>query len=121
MSTRARAWLATRATETPQALMARMDEAVAEPGAADSDEQASVHRDLADAALLCVRAATERGDDRSAALHLLAADALITAACEAAAEVGVDALSALCRGVSPASLVRVVPLPPVLAGEEPRP
>lgn len=40
---------------------------------------------LAAAALLCLADAAECGDDRAAALHLLAADALVTDACEAAA------------------------------------
>jgi hypothetical protein len=45
---------------------------------------------LADAALACLRDAWSC-DDRAAALHLLAADALLTYACEAAAGGGTDA------------------------------
>jgi hypothetical protein len=65
------------------------------PGAAQpSPEQ------LAEAALVCLRDAVRHGDDRSAAVHLLGADALITAACEQAAATGgadaVDSLRVLC-------------------------
>jgi hypothetical protein len=43
---------------------------------------------LADAALLCLRASLAIGDHREAALDLLAADALLTHAAEAATESG---------------------------------
>lgn len=46
----------------------------------------TIHGSLADAARLCLRDALTAGDDRAAALHLLAADALLTYACEAAVE-----------------------------------
>jgi hypothetical protein len=51
---------------------------------------------LAEAALVCLRDAVRLGDDRSAAIHLLGADALITAACEQAAATGdADAVASL--------------------------
>ena len=63
---------------------------------------------LADAARICLRAALAEGDDREAALHLLAADALITYACEAAANDGGDSLRELAEGWSPGSLARLI-------------
>jgi hypothetical protein len=55
----------------------------------------SVVHTLAAAALLCLRNAGAEGDQRSTANELLAADALLTYACEAAAEEGIDALDRL--------------------------
>lgn len=81
--------------------------------AVDPDDATTVHRDLAEAAIICLRAATRHGDERSAALHLLAADALITIACEAAAEEGTAALEALCADATPARLSHLVALPAV--------
>ena len=80
MSDRARAWLAMRAGAVPPVLEARMERAMDD--VLDDDV---VARALADAARSCLLAAVHSGDDRAAALHLLAADALITYACEAAA------------------------------------
>lgn len=77
------------------------------------DEGSSVHRDLAAAALQCLRAAAQLGDDRAAALHLLAADALITAACEAAAEAGPAELEAVRSDTAPARLADLIVLPAV--------
>lgn len=76
-------------------------------------EGPSVHHDLADAALNCLLAAARCGDDRAAALHLLAADALITAACEAAAEAGPAALEAVRAYAAPARLAEVMSLPAI--------
>ena len=80
MSDRARAWLAMRAGAVPPVLEARMESALDD--VLDDDV---VARALADAARSCLRDAMRAGEDRAAALHLLAADALITYACEAAA------------------------------------
>lgn len=90
MSDRARAWLAMRAGAVPPVLEARLESAIDD--AFDDDD---LPDELADAARSCLRAALAAGDDRDAALHLLAADALITYACEAAADGGGEALSAL--------------------------
>lgn len=76
----AREWLDRRGAEVPPALLERMRAAV------DTAAGGSVPAVLADASLACLRDALERCDDRAAALHLLAADALVTAACEAEAE-----------------------------------
>ena len=66
----------------------------------DHDSIAAV---LADAARVCLRDALAAGDDRSAALHLLAADALITHACEAAVEDSA-AFDAVARAAAPERL-----------------
>jgi hypothetical protein len=112
VSAQARAWLALRAGAVPPSLEARMEAAVDAVG-----DGRSVHRDLADAALRCLLAAARLGDDRGAALHLLAADALITAACEAAAEAGPAALEAVRADATPARLADLMVLPAVPTDE----
>ena len=67
-------------------------------------DQDSVPASLADAARVCLRDAMAAGDDRSAALHLLAADALITYACEAAADTRAAAFDAVARAAAPERL-----------------
>lgn len=89
----ARSWLAAEAgDDVPAALMQRMNAALDEvqqtPGADVPDA-------LAAAAMSCLRDALQRCDHRDAALHLLAADALMTAACQAAAETSADRLRTL--------------------------
>lgn len=64
---------------------------------------------LADAARICLREALAVGDSREAALHLLAADALITYACEAAANRGGDSLIDLAESWLPGRLAHLVP------------
>jgi hypothetical protein len=54
---------------------------------------------LAAAALCCLRDAAKAGDNRRSANDLLAGDALLTYACEAAAEDGLEALEQLTREV----------------------
>lgn len=103
MSDRARAWLAMRAGAVPPALEARMEAAV--DGVIDDD---TVPAALADAARACLREALAIGDDRAAALHLLAADALITYACEAAADKGGEALDGLMNATRPERLADLV-------------
>jgi hypothetical protein len=63
---------------------------------------------LADAARACLRDALAAGDERAAALHLLAADALITYACEAAADEGGERLDDLVNAASPGRLAELV-------------
>ena len=81
MSARARSWLASRAGAVPPQLEAAMENAVDEV----ADDIAVPHA-LAAAARVCLVRALHDCDDRSAALPLLAADALMTFACEAAAD-----------------------------------
>jgi hypothetical protein len=98
----ARSFLAASGDVPPQ-LMARMTEALdealdeaAHPDAPADAAPADLPDLLGAAAMACLRLALERCDERYAALHLLAADALITAACEAAAG-GEDADAAVAR------------------------
>lgn len=87
-------WLETRHPDAPAALAERMRtalEGVAEPGV-------PVWRVLAEAAMDRLGAALPAAAGRGGALDLLTADALLTHACEAAAEEGPEALQALTRG-----------------------
>lgn len=85
---RAQAWLAPRLADVPASLAHRMTAALDDVASNTdpADRAASIPVVLGEAALNCLRAAMPRCDDREAALHLLAADALITSACEAAAD-----------------------------------
>lgn len=103
MSDNARAWLAMRAGAVPPVLEARMESAIDE--ALDED---TVPRALADAARVCMRDALTAGDERGAALHLLAADALITYACEAAAAGEGVVLAELAEAFAPERLGRLI-------------
>jgi hypothetical protein len=103
MNDRARAWLAMRTGTVPPALEARMESALADVPGDDSVPAA-----LADAARACLRDAVAGCDDRDAALHLLAADALITCACEAAADEDAAALDALAQAHAPERLAHLV-------------
>jgi hypothetical protein len=64
---------------------------------------------LAAAALACLADALGHGDDRAAALHLLAADALLTVACEAAADAG-DPVARIGALAERYSVARLAPL-----------
>jgi electron transfer flavoprotein alpha/beta subunit len=77
----ARAWLAGWRAAVPPSLAAVVEQAVTASGE-DTDDVVAA---LSAGAVACLRAALRIGDDRAAALPLLAADALITAACEAGA------------------------------------
>jgi hypothetical protein len=93
-----RAWLAVRAGAVPPSLQARMESAVEAVAAA---AQPDVPAELSGAAIACLLRAFEGCDERAAALHLLAADALMTSACEAAA--GVDSADAGAATAAPAA------------------
>ena len=103
MSESTRAWLAQHNADVPASLQARMEQAAA---GAEAD---SLVTELTDAALECLRVALQTCDDRAAALDLLAADALVTQACAAAAEAGDAALAALADRLSPARLQALMP------------
>ncbi|HET9985454.1 MAG TPA: hypothetical protein VFQ38_17765 [Longimicrobiales bacterium] len=94
-------WLDARTPAPPPELRSRMADALAPaqtlPGA------------LAEAALSCLQAALARGGDRAAALDLLAADALLTYAMEAAAEAGAEALAAAADAYGSARLAALRP------------
>jgi hypothetical protein len=90
------AWLQDRIAESPLPLQERLREAVAtiDPGAELCDELLAAAREL----LESVRGCLER---RDAALDLLAADGLLTLACEAAASTYPEALAERCRAMGP--------------------
>jgi hypothetical protein len=90
------AWLQVKIGESPAPLQERLRKAVAglDPAADLPDALLAAARDLLDG----VRARLER---RDAALDLLAADALLTLACEAAASADPDGLAERCRAMGP--------------------
>jgi hypothetical protein len=98
MSKSAEAWLDARAVDAPASLRARMSRALAHsPDVSDSLPQA-----LAEAALAELERVLAQPSERAAAFDLLAADALLTYAFEAAAEQGGDAVLDLCNAYPPA-------------------
>lgn len=103
MSDSALAWLDARARRAPATLVRRMRVAVAGAPGADVAER------LGTAAAACLRRALELGDHRDGAFELLAADALLTHACEAAVEADCvedasDALDRLFAALGPAGI-----------------
>ncbi len=92
-------WLVDREPVVPAPLRDRMHEAV---WAGRTDD--TVSRLLGEAAIACLHDALAAGNDRDAALHLLAADALLTHGAEAAAEAGSDALEAFAARFDAAAL-----------------
>jgi hypothetical protein len=103
MSRDARAWLAGRAGAVPPTLQSAMESA-----AATQSPETRLPRALGDAALRAAVAALARCDERDAALTLLAADALVTAACEAAADSETE-LEHLCATFAPERLASLLP------------
>lgn len=107
MSDAARAWLAGRMPAPPAPLRERLEDALAR-----ADDAAGVPAVLAEAALARLHDALALGDDRAAAFELLAADALLTYAFEAAAELGVDTVEALAEAYGPARLATLIAAEP---------
>lgn len=68
-----------------------------------------VHSQLAAAALHALRGVVAGPADRRVALDLLAADALLTAACEAAAEIGPEAVDRLVADLDPTRFASILP------------
>jgi hypothetical protein len=94
------AWLEDRLADVPAALADRVREAVRASEATQSVRamnaaSESVSGLLLDAAVACMTAALRHGPRRAAAADLLAADALLTWACEAAVDEGRGRLEAL--------------------------
>lgn len=84
-------WLAALA-DAPDALRTRMTDAL---GAVDAG--GALADRLAAAAVLCLRTAIALGDDRAGAIHLLAADALLTDGATLAAADGPEAAADYAR------------------------
>lgn len=101
MSGAAISWLAARNPTPPPALAAKMAEAV-------GSREGVVPDALAAAAVVELHRVLASDGGRDVALDLLAADALLTHACEAAAEAGPEALERLLDAVSPAALSRAL-------------
>lgn len=81
-------WLSMRVAAAPKQLEQRMTAAVQAVG-----PQQTVQDQLAEAALYCLRRSLEEERRGEKAMQLLAADALLTHACEAAAEKSSEALA----------------------------
>lgn len=101
--TDARSWLAERIAGAPPQLRDRMLGAVANVSGG------SIQEVLADAAAACLERAMAENVGRASALELLAADALLTHACEAAAEAGSDALAAFAAAWNADRFERLLP------------
>ena len=89
------AWLDGREPPAPPPLRSAVRDLVA-----DTDPSASLPDRLAAAALTALETVASKPSDRSAARSLLAADALLTYACEAAAEAGPAELDRLTRSLT---------------------
>jgi hypothetical protein len=98
------AWLTAREPDMPEALRARMYEVLESADGRAHD----IALRFGFAATLCLQRALALGDDRAAALDLLAADAFLTHGAEAAAEGGSDALSTFASSFGADALDRLV-------------
>ncbi|MGQ0561329.1 MAG: hypothetical protein ACT443_05590 [Gemmatimonadota bacterium] len=88
-------WLSARIEQAPAQLRQRMLAALAEV-----PPELATHDRLAEAAFACLQRATRGSGRREDALQLLTADALLTHACEAAAEAGSETLAAFANALS---------------------
>lgn len=86
----AAAWLDGRPEPAPPSVRTEIDRLMA-----DTDPAEALHDRFAAAALWGLEAVLAGPSDRRSAIPLLAADALLTYACEAAAKEGLGALDAL--------------------------
>lgn len=109
-------WLETAEPKPPAALLERMsaaiDEAVVrESGAASSSkaDPCMAAEAFATAALDRLRTVIQAEGGRGTALDLLAADALLTYAYEAAAEAGPEDFDVIMRDYGPARIARLLP------------
>jgi pyruvate carboxylase len=98
------AWLEEREAGVPESLVERMRVYLVRRSGAVPDR-------LAHAALDALRAALERPDERASALDLLTADALLTAAFEAAAEEGAATVDRLAAAMAPAAFAELLTEP----------
>jgi hypothetical protein len=83
-------WLDARRPPAPPSIREAMD-----PWLREADPNEALHRRLALAGIRALEAVVARPSERNTATALLAADALLTYACEAAAEAGPHALDRL--------------------------
>jgi hypothetical protein len=101
-------WLETREPRPPAELLTCMRRIVEEQTAAGTptDDLTTI---LAEAALRAFAIAVEHCDDRAAATDLLAADALLTYAMEAAAGIGGETVDAVARAYGGTRLIELIP------------
>jgi hypothetical protein len=97
-------WLRARRPAPPERLIRRMEAALTGVEANGAD----LAGELGEAAVVCLRGALAAGPGRAAALDLLAADALLTYACEAAADGGAAGLERFAAAYGPARLARLL-------------
>lgn len=97
-------WLASRRPGAPAPLLKEMRRAVDRTEAG----YGSLPERLAAAALSTLEAVADGTGRRAAASQLLASDALLTYACEAAAEAGPEALASVTTLLSPARFERLL-------------
>lgn len=97
-------WLDARPEQAPPTLRAAVDERLA-----GTDATAPLHERFADAAIRALEAVLSEPSQRRTAQTLLAADALLTYACEAAAEAGLDELDRLTRALDFDRFDRLMP------------
>jgi hypothetical protein len=102
MTSTAKRWLNQHSAGVPVSLSVRMERALVD--VAPDDSPAAISDSLLAAAVSCLRDAVDACDERQGALPLLAADALMTAACEAAAQQDGSALDGLCARIAPHDL-----------------
>lgn len=103
MTAQALAWLDARPEPAPPEVRQRMAEALAGVMAG------TVPGALAEGALACLQATIAAPQQRATALDLLAADALLTYALEAAAEISAAALREMTQAYGPNALASLLP------------
>ncbi len=103
VTAQALAWLDARPEPAPPELRERMAEALAGVTAG------TVPGALAEGALSCLQATMAAPQERATALDLLAADALLTYALEAAAEIGAAAIKEMTAAYGPDALAGMLP------------
>jgi hypothetical protein len=102
MTHAAKQWLQQHSAGVPASLSGHMLRALED--AVSDDASASTSDALLLAAMSCLREAVDLCDERQGALPLLAADGLVTAACEAAAQQGAFVLDSFCARIAPHTL-----------------
>jgi hypothetical protein len=101
MTHAAKLWLK-HSSGVPASLSEFMSRALQD--AVSDDASVSTSEALLLAAMSCLREAVDLCEERQGALPLLAADGLMTAACEAAAQQGAAVLDSLCVRIAPHDL-----------------
>ena len=112
-------WIRRRRPRAPDVLVAAIGEAVGAPVEAWGRRSVSADvepRELAEAGLETLDRVIGGPGDRGSAADLLSADALLTYACEAAAERGDEALDALLSELTPSRFAALLPGDPERGG-----